>query len=348
MLVAVVVAIVAVLNIRMQNQLVEPIEELSNSPLVILKRHRLQQQLKSEKIVDSKSGTTISIHQTHIDYSPRNNHSKDTHTDSFHRWGDPKGIPIEPLWHYMQLLVREVKHQKKNPLDYYALNGPIPALVDPDHGLTVARNVYGRRINVRKRFNVMEPFIQQALSLLNMSESSMDVMAAGADELSSSSFPHLRRALQHGGLPLIFLADDFTGCLKHNYNYTPSYGMEDPSATTKTMITTTVPFWTLSFSPDCDYSFPLPSYAVLDLMKPTSHDWDKEFVDMDERYPWSSKLPQAVWRGALSGLAKGQKSVLDIPRVQLLIHAKKEPDLLDVKLACTCVGVAEDKPGQGK
>ncbi len=264
-----------------------------------------------------------------------NNRSKSS-SSLLYRWDDPVGIRIESLWQYMQNLIQETLNPaSNNPLDYYSMNGPIPAFVDSSSTFLVASQVYGRRHNVRKRFYILEPFLQQTLSLLLSSK-------ALNHNYREPSFFYLRQALHHGGLPLIILADDFTGCLQDNYNYTTrtkSNGkangtMAHTSNVTTITTTTTIPFFTLSFSPSCPYAFAIPSYAVLQLLKPTSQDWNVEFEEMDQRYPWKNKKRQAVWRGALSGLAKGQHSVFNIPRIQLFQQTKNKTHLFDVALAC--------------
>jgi hypothetical protein len=165
-----------------------------------------------------------------------NNRSKSS-SSSLYRWDDPVGIRIESLWQYMQNLVQETLNAANNLLDYYSMNGPIPAFVDSSSTFLVESQVYGRRRNVRKRFYILEPFLQQTLSLL---------LSSKALNLNTS------------------------------------------------------------------------------------------FETVDQRFPWKDKKPMAdVWRGVVSGTAKGEKSVMHVPRIQLLQIGKQHPQVLDVALACT-------------
>ncbi len=280
-------------------------------------------------------------------------------TFTFHRWKDPTGIRIEPLWQYMQQLVRRetttlttnhtavsnttttMKITQEEYDEYHRLHGPIPAWIDSTWTLRVAVQVYRRRsrFNVQERLHILGPFLQQALMLLrNVSQKGENHPSSSSLMSSSSpSFHYLKRAIQNGGLPIIFLADDFTGCLRNNYNYTTRNNATATITNTVEATTTTtvsVPFLTLSAAPECDHAFPIPSYSVLQWAKPTMQDWDVEFSTMDQRYPWSNKRNQAVWRGTLSGTAKWKGSVTDVPRIQLLILGKQYPKILDVALAC--------------
>jgi hypothetical protein len=323
------------------------VKELGKSPVL---SEKVPQNLPTQvKEADERNAVNITLPLTKenlIDAPHNINHN---YTVSFHRWEDSTlGIAIEPLWQYMQELVilsSTNTNQTITARDYDSLNGPIPAMIFPKPMLRVAIHVYRRRLNVQERMQLLGPFLQQALMTMMLlqedeaHDNSTIVMTTPTNGMSerssSSSFSHLRQALHDGGLPLIFLADDFTGCLKDNYNYTIQKIENDIHSNKTIIITTTIPFLTLSASPHCGYSFAIPSYAVLHLAKTTSHEWDEEFEIMDQRYPWKDKKPMAVWRGALSGTAKGEKSVLHVPRIQLLQLGKQHPQVLDVALACT-------------
>lgn len=172
----------------------------------------------------------------------------------FHRWNHSAGILVEPLWQYMRELLQAEsasdnkddasQHNGSNQSLYYEgreriynrLHGPIPGWIEAEtFTLLLAVKVYRRRsrFTVQGRFETLGPFFQESLWDLrgmghqgnrphHISESASHENGTAKSADASSSFLYLRQVLQdgQGGMPIIFLADDFTGCLEGNYEYT--------------------------------------------------------------------------------------------------------------------------------
>ncbi len=261
-----------------------------------------------------------------------------TITLPFHRWGNAAvvlsnhtaGIPMEPFGHYVQHLA-SLSYQSDYDLGY----GPVPAYIDANVNLVLLKQVYQRRRGtVRERLGSIGPFWHKTLQLYKPQ------LLLSTPTTSSNPFPFLSQALQEGGLPLIFSIMDYTGCLYHNYNYTArrrrlnNMGEASVSSVPTVTVPASIPMFTLSSSPRCNYAFPIPSYTTLAMAKDKADDWDAVFTNHDQRYPWNTKIAKAVWRGAPSGMAKWKTSILDIPRVYLNYMAKNHTDIMDVAVPC--------------
>jgi Glycosyl transferase family 90 len=62
-----------------------------------------------------------------------------------------------------------------------------------------------------------------------------------------------------------------------------------------------VPIFTTCAPVGCRHALPLPTYKTISDARRTPQDWEDVFASYQLTYPWSEKLAQVVWRGALSG-----------------------------------------------
>jgi hypothetical protein len=51
----------------------------------------------------------------------------------------------------------------------------------------------------------------------------------------------------------------------------------------------------------CEYSWPVPYPQLWSAVKDSAEEWDKQFAEWEERYPWKDKVKKAVWRGSMTG-----------------------------------------------
>lgn len=278
----------------------------------------------------------------------------------YHRWSDPNGISVTALLDRMKQLLLEANQTDKTLLKERRF-GPIPAFIimEETQGqldnltqqheqydamqqrssttrtpiLKLSWRIYYRRLKsvIHRRLQIVGPFVQDALT----------EWAQLHPNVSSSTFPTLHRLYQHYHhhhhtnkriiLPMLWRMDDFRGCDFQNYH--------DASSGRNNM---SIPHFTLSASPSCPNFFCLPSYSTMELAASVERNgasWLEHFSQSDERYPWSQKLPLAVWRGSFTGASSKERKRRKQPRYQLAVMGKNYPHLLDVAVSCTCLAI---------
>mmetsp|Transcript_22641 Transcript_22641/g.40891 ORF Transcript_22641/g.40891 Transcript_22641/m.40891 type:complete len:567 (+) Transcript_22641:181-1881(+) len=86
---------------------------------------------------------------------------------------------------------------------------------------------------------------------------------------------------------------------------------------------------------DCQYSWPIPSYNLWEMfafpmkygkVMNNEDEWIRQQTLWNRAYPWSKKVPRAIWRGSPTGMG-GDYNVR--PRVHLVRQSQKDPTLLD-------------------
>lgn len=86
------------------------------------------------------------------------------------------------------------------------------------------------------------------------------------------------------GFPFLIYFGDFTGCNYRNYKGQFS-----------------VPLFTAAANVNCYHTFPFPTHELLGMIRNDPSEWDDFFAESQKNFPWETKVPQAVWRGALTG-----------------------------------------------
>ncbi len=73
--------------------------------------------------------------------------------------------------------------------------------------------------------------------------------------------------------------------------------------------------------------FPIPTYTLFQAQPDQTPDQHVFHATLKQKYPWSTKLRQAVWRGAATGYAPNGWASL--PRAQFVNYSLRYPDLFD-------------------
>jgi hypothetical protein len=77
----------------------------------------------------------------------------------------------------------------------------------------------------------------------------------------------------------------------------------------------------------------IPTYDIWSKYKNMDKlSWYILFKERQKRYPWTSKISKAVWRGAATGHVRWDQSWRDLPRAQLVQYSLDNPKLLDAGL----------------
>ena len=107
---------------------------------------------------------------------------------------------------------------------------------------------------------------------------------------------------------------DYRSCSYNNFVYKVDDDDSNNNGTSKAL-TSSLPVFTLCsayHSYNCNHSFPIPSYVITNrsFVKDTSEEWDTVFDTQWNKYPWSNKKQQVVWRGAPTGSRVIDKKLL--------------------------------------
>ena len=76
-------------------------------------------------------------------------------------------------------------------------------------------------------------------------------------------------------------------------------------------------------------------YTPWEMSKFSYNTWDWTFKWYNWRYPWSSKIDKAFWRGSTTGLSH---SFDELPRAKLVRKSMERPDLIDAGFTGFCQG----------
>jgi len=151
--------------------------------------------------------------------------------------------------------------------------------------------------------------------------------------LHSSTWLNLRPLQHRNGnmLPFLLMIADQNGCIVDDssstqqidiYNY-PRFSWSIPSSSLSSSLSTN---WCKSIS--------IPSYINWQTFHTydTKH-WNTIFKSNNKLYPWSTKLPLAVWRGSTTASPKytqnSSVTLQDTPRGQLVQLSNEYPNLID-------------------
>jgi hypothetical protein len=99
-----------------------------------------------------------------------------------------------------------------------------------------------------------------------------------------------KAAIAGPGVPFLFKYSDYRDCsfnilvLQNHTSSVPIFSLCSPFR-----------------ARTCNYTFPLPTYSMIDASKEKPEEWDLAFAEDDARYPWHNKTSMAVWRGTSSG-----------------------------------------------
>jgi hypothetical protein len=141
------------------------------------------------------------------------------------------------------------------------------------------------------------------------------------------------------GLPILVMDGDDNGCniQQHTDTFTfPRLTWSDLSSKhfPNTRTTTTTTTNTTTSSSSCN-TISMPSYETYKYYHQshrTFHDWERTFATNAHNYPWTTKIPKAVWRGSTTyeGSQYTGSELHDTPRGRLVLIGKEHTGIMDV------------------
>jgi hypothetical protein len=191
-------------------------------------------------------------------------------------------------------------------------------------GLYCSKSLKERNMRFQQRNRLMpvEGLMNEALKLYYSSQRSE----------RQSNWAQLDGLLEQGhSFPFLVFPGDYRSCGYQNY-------------IDENDVSHNLPLFTFGVKANalrCWNGFPIASYKMIRDSKRTSQDWDKEFKEMDKRYPWHEKVPKVAWRGSLTdSSALGDLGLFDgvTPRMRLVAlgnHAYNKTQLFDVGFSST-------------
>lgn len=126
-------------------------------------------------------------------------------------------------------------------------------------------------------------------------------------------------------LPISFIYGDSPGC-----QITPEGNTTDMLEAPRVSWCAPAP----KFGSDWCRSISMPTFDLWTTVHSITEDayWDSKFQKDSMRYPWSSKINMAVWRGSTTyyeEFHKNDANFSDIPRAKLVEKTREYPDLID-------------------
>lgn len=92
------------------------------------------------------------------------------------------------------------------------------------------------------------------------------------------------RAVATGSFPVVLAHSDHVDCNDYRGKHIPIFG-----------------WFTIRDASSCNYSWPVPDYHFYSFKKKNETEWDAQFEEWNNEYPWSSKQKKAGWRGTMTG-----------------------------------------------
>ena len=153
-----------------------------------------------------------------------------------------------------------------------------------------------------------------------------------ADMVRSGMTPHLLKSFLskynfNGSLPILLMAGDVIGC-----DITIN---ADSHAFPR--LTWSFPSHIYQGNEWCN-DVAVPSYEIWKEFGSKNNTWEGTYAKYIELYPWSKKIPKAVWRGSTTCDASQYRnsSFHDIPRAKLVQASIDHPSVLDAAFGNTC------------
>jgi hypothetical protein len=235
--------------------------------------------------------------------------------NAFPRWGDPEGIDLDGmlLTFNRSILARHAKFDVLHPNESFA--APLTQCI--------FGNVSTSAYQSDKPYAWTSTSAVRARTLFGFRFAPLDRLLVDSLEVlvndASGKWSRLREVALSSGVPFIFNCLAYRLCSKSNLQANG--------------IVYNVPVFSLCsahYSKNCNFSFPLPTYAVIANSKNQSRDWAPIFQEQNQKYPWENKTSLAIWRGSGTGFGGKRSS-----RYRFMSEAIKHPNLLDV--GCTCM-----------
>ena len=216
--------------------------------------------------------------------------SNNTSYSSYHSWG-PEGIDFQKVLRYINYtydgtLEWPIGQRNYQPFPaYIAINNNTPTIWIPSFHISQIDKGSGRGAGDRLR--AMMPHFQKAL----------DYQLFQNRDRFQAIVSVLARV---GSVPLIFDLADYRSCQDPKANYTGNEAITENSLD--------VPIFSLCRSPNCTYSFPIPTYKTYQYMRLGQHDgsnsWQELMDEWEVAFPWSGKKSQVFWIGSCNNARK--------------------------------------------
>lgn len=214
-------------------------------------------------------------------------------------WGDPSGVDFGAIEAYMNYSLlpenRGAKHNILYPPHLYPHEYPVPNTVYvfglrkesvPQVFVDQQTKKASPKFMLQSRLQPLEKLLEESLEhLINATT-------------AKPTWRRLKKVITEStaGIPLIVNLDDHRHCSEGNLVYDGDLY--------------NIPVWTIAaanpYQEYCHYSFPLPTYSTMELVKEieqSTHDGPMNFAEQDDNHPWASKQSTLVWRGTSSGVA---------------------------------------------
>lgn len=241
-------------------------------------------------------------------------------------------VPVllfQPSWWYPQQLFDPAQQQQQPVLSHEAWQQMLDtfqsslyeARAHPDIFLPIVlrgRKVYCRKEHAEwfkdnERFDNLVAVLEYALSFKVEAKTTWGLSSnyyfyRGRQQQQQATVLHLPLA-NHQSIPLVFLMGDYKTC----------YGKLFPRFA----------WCTMRDGETCPV-FPVPTYTIFRSRPDQSAEEQVFHLELEQKYPWASKLRQAVWRGVATGIAPNGWNSL--PRAQLVNYSQVYPDLIDAAL----------------
>jgi hypothetical protein len=213
-----------------------------------------------------------------------------TSYSSYQSWG-PEGIDFQKVLCYINYTYDGTRRWKRGQRNYQPFpayiainNNNTPTMWIPDFHISriATGSAEGSGKGAGDRLRAILPYFQKALDYQLFQN--RDRFQALVSVLA-----------RFGSVPLIFDLADYRACQDPKATYTENEAIAEKSLD--------VPIFSLCRSPNCTYSFPIPTYKTYQYMRlgqqqDGSNSWQQVMNEWEVAFPWRSKKSQVFWIGA--------------------------------------------------
>ena len=223
--------------------------------------------------------------------------NEETNYTKFHKWEDSNGINIFSMLSYYRWFVTNGRYDDTYGMD----NFPIIPLVITKKPLSTS----SQDVEIKVSITALEKMVLQKFFVKDRIKPMMEFTTNAINQARKSR--NIRNPPRHNltrffqiiddgyEIPFLFEFSDECRCGDNSFKLSKSAdGLEHLH----------LPIFTMARTMGCNFSFPFPTYLGIEHAKENGTAWESHFDILKTKYPWETKRPMAVWRGAATGNKK--------------------------------------------